>query len=425
MTEMIDLAMGSLNKVPKLLLEQLVRKKLDATGVDLPTKAKRALVKHVLEGRGKTFRWENPNDEDLTASIVLEFTESDIQEAEAAFKRVADGLPQELDRITGEQSERMFNDLVEKWTAEHAAQSSETTEFQQRLEERWGEGLNLLRILLTITREIGGERAKKHLGRRGQKASVRMALLVRLHVRACQVTQEIICLLEGGLADGAMARWRTLYEIAVTATMIADGDEDLADRYVSHQIVEEWRRLEEDLCAAPNRQLSSAELRERDFAKTEYDAILAKYGASFGGLYGWAAHHLKLKKPTFKNLQEAAGRAGENPFYKLASVNVHAGTRAIFDRLAGLDRPLPLIAGRSNAGLETPGGNTAYTLTQITGALVGCPTTLDDVLGMKVILNVRDAIPRAFNAAAKKLWEDEQAFRAATKTPNNRRKARA
>ncbi|WP_217430933.1 DUF5677 domain-containing protein [Sphingomonas bacterium] len=52
--------------------------------------------------------------------------------------------------------------------------------------------------------------------------------MLHLHARACQVVFEIITLMENGLADGAMARWRTLHEITVVATILAEHGEELA-----------------------------------------------------------------------------------------------------------------------------------------------------------------------------------------------------
>jgi hypothetical protein len=49
---------------------------------------------------------------------------------------------------------------------------------------------------------------------------------------------EIIVLLENELADGAMARWRTLHEITTVAILIEKYGEDVAERYVNNQIVE-------------------------------------------------------------------------------------------------------------------------------------------------------------------------------------------
>ena len=37
----------------------------------------------------------------------------------------------------------------------------------------------------------------------------------RLHARACQIAREVLTLLYAGFAEGAMARWRALHELAV------------------------------------------------------------------------------------------------------------------------------------------------------------------------------------------------------------------
>jgi hypothetical protein len=66
-------------------------------------------------------------------------------------------------------------------------------------------------------------------------------------VRACQVTDEIACLLENGFADGAMARWRTLHEIAMVAAVISQHGEAIAERYLAHQFVESKRAMDKYL----------------------------------------------------------------------------------------------------------------------------------------------------------------------------------
>ena len=55
------------------------------------------------------------------------------------------------------------------------------------------------------------------------------------------MADEIICLLENGFADGAMARWRTLHEIAIVAIVLSKHGEDIAQGYLDHQAVESKR----------------------------------------------------------------------------------------------------------------------------------------------------------------------------------------
>ena len=66
-------------------------------------------------------------------------------------------------------------------------------------------------------------------------------LLIKLHARACQITEEVICLLGGGFADGAMARWRSIHEISAVS-LIEEHGEGLAERYRLHEVVELRRR---------------------------------------------------------------------------------------------------------------------------------------------------------------------------------------
>jgi hypothetical protein len=94
--------------------------------------------------------------------------------------------------------------------------------FRERLYERWQMPLERLRMLVTVTREFGAginENARQSTSATSHKFMI--DVLSRSHARACQIDEEIICLLEGGFADGAMARWRTLHEVAVVASFIA------------------------------------------------------------------------------------------------------------------------------------------------------------------------------------------------------------
>lgn len=57
-----------------------------------------------------------------------------------------------------------------------------------------------------------------------------------------------------------------------------------------------------------------------------------------------------MKKPTFKDLQEAADRTEFS--------SVHASARSLFFNLASMGSSEVLLAGRSNAGLTEPGERT-------------------------------------------------------------------
>lgn len=123
-------------------------------------------------------------------------------------------LPSILTRSLREASTAVLNDLKKNRTEHRTHQELETENFKANLEWRWGVGIERLRMMLALGLEVG---ERYHKGLRKGKPSVLRGTLSHLHARTCQITAEIIALLEGGYANGALARWRTLHEIGVSA----------------------------------------------------------------------------------------------------------------------------------------------------------------------------------------------------------------
>ena len=63
-------------------------------------------------------------------------------------------------------------------------------------------------------------------------------------MRGCQVSREVLMLLKNGLADGAHGRWRTLQELAVTASFILKYGNDVATRYLCHADIDTFSEME-------------------------------------------------------------------------------------------------------------------------------------------------------------------------------------
>jgi hypothetical protein len=288
-------------------------------------------------------------------------------------------------------------------------QQTDISGFRSRMKETWGQPLAKLRMLLTIAREWCGEahQAADESVPRGQ--SPLKKLMVRLLVRSCQVTDEIICLLENGFADGAMARWRTLHEIGVVGAVIAKHGKGMAERYIAHQAVESRRAMRKYIDC--HKALGYRPLGARTSTRIEkkYRAAIAQYGESFTGDYGWAAHHLKKKRPSFADLEAHVGRGRMRAHYQMGNDNVHAGVKSMYVRLGLLTDHHGLLAGRSNAGLTDPAQNAAHTLTQI--AVLACLSPkLDDIVAAQVMEGLRDEIPTAFWQADRRLRRKHKAF---------------
>jgi hypothetical protein len=403
----------ALTALPELFLEKSIAKKLQDQGIKGPKSLSHKIARHILSGKTQPLKLGSKHPD-----ITLTFNEAD---ANAITRDSQDflktGLPKLLPQVASRLSKGVLRNLKSRWAEEHALQNAELSGFRERLEERWGKPLDQLRMLLTIAREWG---QAVHAGQHSTKGknNVLNHILLRLHVRGCQVTDEIICLLENGFADGAMARWRTLHELSVVAAVISQYGDSIAERYLAHQAVDSRRAMNKYMkcCALLGyRPLSGRQVKKITRA---YHIAIAKYGKEFESDFGWATHHLKKKRVTFADLEAEAGRTDMRSYYQMASDNVHAGVKSLFIRLGLLDDWEGLLAGRSNSGLMDPGQNAAHTLTQLSALVCLREPIFDDLVAAQVMRLLRDEIPKSFSRANLRLRKDDKQFRALTHTAN-------
>ena len=408
-----DVIAGVLRDMPRLGVERLLREKLAKVGVTVSDSSLRKAAEHLLSGSSDKFTFEDGaadapdieiTDEDL--SLVVQRLETFAnKELPEIIKAVADGAATDL-----------YKSLQGKWAKEHKQQIADMSRFKKNLERRYGAGLDKLRMLVTIAREWGQENYSRKYSQSAGKLSHLDDVLIRLHSRACQVVMEIIVLLESGLADGAMARWRTLHEITTVAFVIDKHGEEMAERYVNYQIVESkkalgaYKECQEDLGYEPYSK------RQADKIAKDYEKILKQYGRPFGGEYGWIADILgqgPKKRVTFADLQKAAGLKVMRAHYQMASYNVHAGPKGVYFKLGELEKSKTMMAGASNAGLVEPAQNAALSLGKLT--LLACNDkagpSFDNNIFTKVVDRLIREIPNDFTKADRKLKRDHRKHR--------------
>ena len=407
--------LNALESLPEMVLHQLIAQKLEKAGVEMPPDALDAFVEHIHEGKEGDFVWDDGLNAEAR-NIKLDFTEEDIKDLEAKYHKVLEAMPDAVHAAMDKTSEQIFKRLKRKWNEESLLQQYELHVFREGIEDRWGKGLNYLRMLLTACRDIGHQTLKRYNKSNSKRHALRRWILVRLHARSCQVADEIICLIENGFADGAMARWRTLHELSVVATLISNGDEDLAERYILHDSVEVKRQADEYEETQVPLGGDPIGKRERKSIEADHATVLDKYGQYFLHPYGWAAKHLNLKKPTFKDLQEAAYREGMNSYYKLASFSIHASARSLFFNLGAIGDEEVILAGRSNTGFVDPGTRTAATLALITSLYVGKTADFNQICLLQTIIHIRDAVGPTLQRSANRLMRDDREFRMAGKS---------
>ena len=149
-----------------------------------------------------------------------------------------------------------------------------------------------------------------------------------------------------GFAEGAMARWRALHELAVVSLFIGY-DEELAERYRLHEAVESWKAAVQ--YRKHTEKLGLEPITDAEFGQMEADVAMLKkrFGKGYGESYGWAVERLRKiwKRATFDKIEEAAELGHLRPYYQLASHSVHANPKGAFYRLGLVDQTEMLLAG--------------------------------------------------------------------------------
>lgn len=282
--------------------------------------------------------------------------------------------------------------------------------FEERLYERWGRALDLFEMVLVIAQEAGDKFRTQHEERAVRERDLVFWVLLRLHARACQIASEVLTLLRSGYATAAMARWRTIHELAVVMTLIKKHGQELAQRYLDWEAIETARNAKayqlhhKDLGYEPyTTEELSAMQRRRDDVINKY-----KLGSSSKHNYGWAAKVIGNPQPNFSLLEKAAGLDHMIPFYHMASHGIHSHSKGILFQLGQIEPERALLAGASNAGLADPGHTTLTSLLQCTTTYICTEPNIEALITLKAMAHLVDEAGQAFLAAHKALVRDEE-----------------
>ncbi len=277
--------------------------------------------------------------------------------------------------------------------------------FERRLAKRWRRAFDLYEIVLEDAKEIGDH----YVHRFGRECTESNDLVfyveTRLHARCCQIGYEVLALLRAGLGDGAHARWRSMHELVVVAHFISKHGQDVAERYLLHDTIESWKMAKND------KELGDTSITEDEFSclDLEVSRLCERFGQNFKSQYGWAADAIRKRKPNFTEIEESLEMEAFRPMYKIASHNVHAGSKGITFRL-GYFGDQYLLAGPSNAGLSEAGASACWSLVQITQALLSDKTTFMGLVLVEILRVLAEEADNAFaevEGQIQKLAEEE------------------
>ena len=389
---------------PAKMLASIIRGKVSAKGIRLSA-VEQTLVEEACESgfRGNWSALENLQIHRRgRGDESIELVEADVSRA---IRNIQKSLPAILRKVVETCADRTFPDFAARLAKVEAQDSKEHAGFQRRLERSYRPGLLAFKRFLTASLLAGNALFLSHSEPKGLRQTPRRVALLRLHHRACRVALEVHWLLRAGYSDGAMARWRTLHELAVCAAFLQSNKAEVARRYIRHEALQ--RRQIDRAIAARTQGGAQAALP----ANPGVEFLKATYGGEYCDDYGWAAAALGAKRVTFRDLEQATGFGHVRTEYLKANSAVHASSLGLTYRpgvnqnaTAGTDLDWAIT---SNIGLVVPATLASWSLLNVTVALLVASVTPERVVLMNHLVKLERDVRRTFARSERRIMGRE------------------
>lgn len=295
--------------------------------------------------------------------------------------------------------EEMGKSLFDAWkqVSEKLLRNEHKNEkkFLKHLNELWQPALTLLEILISTSREKCEEFYDTNYETFDQNNVITLDLVHRLFARAIQVSLEIHLLLSHGFADGAEARWRTLYETMVICRFITLTGYKTAIRFILHEAVGSYdaiRTHNEVHKTNDSFFISDEELAE---FKKRYDEIISVFGKEFKSDYGWASSALpdNKRRVKFEDLERFTGYEYLYPLYKDASGTIHSSSRSNYVSLAApYNNHSMVVSGASVFGIGEVIKSTAFTLAVFLNNILSAVQTIENKAHIEAVYVLMDEL---------------------------------
>lgn len=268
--------------------------------------------------------------------------------------------------------------------------------FVRRNVKRWRAGFDLLERLIVISGETGSTINNTLRPQAAENNDALFEALISNHARAVQVSREIFALMIAGFPDGAMARWRTLHEIAVIAMFLSHAGRETAERYILHDHVTAYKRAKNYMEHHQRANLGPIEPEVMQALQAAHDNVL-RDDLRMQQDYGWAAKALGKDRPTFFDLELATELDHWRPRYKWATTNTHGAYRLHNSTLATSEAEESVLSvGESNSGMTDPAHMTAISLKLATMPVIMLEPNVDRLAVAMVMQRLSDEIGDTF-----------------------------
>lgn len=387
MEKIMGVLEAAIKEIPQNFIRRTLEKKLKEKGV-VDDRATKEMVEHILSGHDTCLEWGDGTEEE----VKFEFTPQDEHEILEEMNNFLNGG---LDGAVRE----AVDDCVMSSLQEYRKISEEALDvirnrekdFEERTFERWKPALDHLEMMWHISQELGEAHSREFDADQAAETHAIMSALAAIFPKALIVTREIICLLKGGYPDGALARWRSLHELTVSAMYISKEGQEAALNYLlsfhfSARIAA--RQVNEVADRAQIARFSEQELRAFDKRCTEAAKQLNRnFKKDKDG--EWPS--INLKHRNYADMEKYVEMDHWRPRYKWASKHTHADFSPNENLLGTSEaKSSVVLVGASNSGLADPLMMTAISLAQITSAYLLVTPNLDRVVHSQVILKLSD-----------------------------------
>ena len=319
-----------------------------------------------------------------------------------------DIIEEKVDSVIDDIIKKLSKDFI-KNVKKHSSSSIrednlQKTEYLARLELKWYKAFDLMEIMIGCCLEIVQEFDDNNISENKDK----YILLKRFHARSIRIAKEIIILMRNGYADGALARWRSIFEIIVIAKFIEQNDNELSIMYQEYLNIENYNEMIEFQKRCEYLGVSKLPEKEVENTTNMRKKLEIRYSSKFIKPYGWASKIFIKDDITFNRIMNEVDYSLWKPYYKMACNSVHSGPKSVFFNIGLLNMKDLLLVGPSNIGFTDPAQLTSISLLQITSLLVKLVPSYEKIITLKALENLCFEIPIVFNEIQKQIEIEEK-----------------
>ncbi len=302
---------------------------------------------------------ENAESEEAAERIMEKYKKLDVQEMFTNF----------LNNVSNDAFENMKNNMFEEVMRFRADEQ----EFIARQEQKWYKAFvasETLYIMVLQTAEAYCEYVNTLDDNTKNTKVWGFTALLHIHGRAMQQYLEIITLMKNGFADGAYARWRSMYELAIISSFIDKYGENVAKAFVEASETDdryEWARSS-NIFSKSKKHITFNDIQKN----CDIDSLI------------WSKQ------------------------YDLANKAVHASSQGTFYRLGNMVDNEVISVGRSDYGITTPAEHSAISLAQISTMFFTVFSFSDILVAINGINKWLDVIREIYFKAHDEIFPDDE-----------------